>query len=82
MNPPIIIALTEDRRRSCACGAAAGPSRGLCRKCQGRMAWRRRNARPRRRYARRRSGRQARDRARNLSFLTSRFRLAGAEAGL
>lgn len=82
MHPFIAIALAEDRRRFCPCGASAESARGLCRKCRARTAWRRHNTRPRRRFARRRFGRRARDRARILSDATTMFDPAGTEARL
>ena len=49
----LITVLAEDRRRHCPCGAVAERSYGLCRKCHGRMVWRRKTARTSRRAARR-----------------------------
>lgn len=40
-NLALIVALTEQRRRQCPCGAVAERPFGLCRKCQARNAWRR-----------------------------------------
>ena len=40
MHNSLLAALTEDRRQ-CPCGAVAERSNGLCRKCQARLAWRR-----------------------------------------
>ena len=76
----IIMAMAGDRRRFCPCGAVTEHPSGLCRKCHARMTWRRHNTRPRRRTTRRRSGRQARDRARVLA--ASMFHPTGKEADL
>jgi hypothetical protein len=81
MHPFIAIAHAEDQCRFCPCGASPESARGLCRKCCARMTWRRHNARPRRRFARRRFGRRARDRARILSD-TTMFDPTGTEARL
>lgn len=67
MRPQIIAALAEQRRHQCACGAATEHSYSLCRKCHSRMAWRRKTTRPSRRATRRRTGHQARERARLLA---------------
>ena len=82
MRYSITIALAEDRRRFCACGAATEPPYGMCRKCHARTTWRRHNTRPRRHTVRRRSGRLARDRARALALTASMFRKVGKEADL
>ena len=76
-HPLIIIAMAEDQRRFCPCGATTEDPYWLCRKCHARTEWRRRNAQPGRRNARRRSGRQARDQARVLAFAESMFRATG-----
>ncbi len=82
MNHSIAIAVAEDRRQFCPCGATTEHPPGLCRKCRARMTWRRRNAQPRRRTARRRLGRRARDRARALASSASTFRATEEEADL
>jgi hypothetical protein len=51
MHPQIIALLAEDKRRQFPCGAVAEHAHGLCRKCQARIAWRRRAGRSRRRAA-------------------------------
>ncbi len=56
-NLAFIVALTEARRRQCPCGAVAERPKGLCRKCQARIAWRRKTAQPPRRINRRSTGR-------------------------
>lgn len=53
-NLALIVALAEQRRRQCPCGAVADRPYGLCRKCQDRNAWRRKTASTRRKAARRR----------------------------
>jgi hypothetical protein len=78
----IIMAMASDRHRFCLCGALTEHPSGLCRKCHARMTWRRHNTRPRRRTIRRRSGRQARDRARVLAFAASMFNPTRKEADL
>jgi len=40
-NLTLIVALAEQRRRQCPCGAVADRHSGLCRKCQDRNTWRR-----------------------------------------
>ena len=41
--------LAADRRRQCPCGAVAERPHSLCRKCQARIAWRRKALRKSRR---------------------------------
>ena len=82
MRYSITIALAEDRRRFCPCGAVTEQPYGMCRKCHARMTWRRHKTGPRRRTGRRRSGRLARDRARAFAFTVSMFRQTGEEADL
>jgi hypothetical protein len=55
----LIIALADDRRRQCPCGAVAQRPERLCRKCHARMLWRRRTTRTNRRAARRLAALQA-----------------------
>jgi hypothetical protein len=81
-HPLITMAMADDRRRFCPCGAVTEHPSGLCRKCHARMTWRRHNTRPCRHTVRRRSGRQARDRARVLAFAASMFRPTEKEADL
>jgi hypothetical protein len=45
MNPQLIAALLDDRRRSCPCGARTDQHFSLCRKCQARATWRRHHQR-------------------------------------
>jgi hypothetical protein len=52
-HPRLIAVLAQDRRRQCPCGAVADRPYSLCRKCQARVAWRRKAMRTRRRAARR-----------------------------
>lgn len=82
MRYSITIALAEDRRRFCPCGAATEHPYSMCRKCHSRMTWRRHKTQSRRRAVRRRSGRLARDRARALTLAASTFRNAGKEVDL
>jgi hypothetical protein len=63
-HPDLLAALAQDRIRQCPCGAIADRPYGLCRKCQARFAWRRKNASRRRQAARRLNGR-----TRNLARL-------------
>lgn len=58
------VALAEQRRRQCPCGAVAERHVGLCRKCQSRNAWRRKTTVSRRKTHRRRLNRYARNIAR------------------
>ena len=58
-HPDLIAALADERRRQCPCGAVAERPDRLCRKCQARMAWRRKTTRTSRRAARRLAARQA-----------------------
>jgi hypothetical protein len=58
-HPHLIAALADDQRRQCLCGAVADRPYSLCRKCQARMAWRRKAMRTRRRAARRAAARHA-----------------------
>ena len=55
-NLALIVVLAEQRRRQCPCGAVAERPYGLCRKCQDRLAWRRRSNAKRRRSTHRREG--------------------------
>jgi hypothetical protein len=74
MHPTTLVPLlTEERhRQTCPCGAVSEHPYGLCRKCHGRMTWRRRTTDNARRAARRqRRGRSARERARVLAFAAS-----------
>lgn len=82
MRYSITIALAEDRRRFCPCGAVTEHPYGMCRKCHARMTWRRHKTQSRRHTVGRRSSRLARDRARALAFAASRFRPTGTEADL
>jgi hypothetical protein len=61
-----IIALIEQRRHQCPCGAVADQPFGLCRKCQARDAWRRKTTFSRRKATRGRLGRRTRSAARFL----------------
>jgi hypothetical protein len=67
MHLEIKTVLAVDRRRRCPCGAVAERPGKFCRKCQARMAWRRRYDATNRRTARRIVRRQARDSARLLA---------------
>ena len=67
MHPDFTAALARERHRQCPCGAVAERPWTLCRKCQARSAWRRRNTPTSRRAARRIARRQPRDRARLLA---------------
>jgi hypothetical protein len=51
-HPHLIAVLAQDQRRQCPCGAVADRPYSLCRKCQARVAWRRKAMRTRRRAAR------------------------------
>jgi hypothetical protein len=53
-------ALAADRRRQCPCGAVAERQNSLCRKCQARVAWRRKALRKSRHGSRRLATRHAR----------------------
>lgn len=67
MHPEIIAMIATERHRRCPCGAVAERPGTLCRKCQARMAWRRRYDATSRRAARRIVRRQARNSARLLA---------------
>jgi hypothetical protein len=77
MHPEMIAALANERPRQYPCGAAAERPWTLCRKCQARMAWRRKNDGTSRRAARRPVRRQARDGARLLAGTLALLRVAG-----
>jgi hypothetical protein len=66
-NLALIVAIAEQRRRQCPCGAVAEPLSGYCRKCQDRNAWRRRTTSTRRRAARRHRRRRLVHRVRNVA---------------
>jgi hypothetical protein len=53
-HPDLLAALAQDRIRQCPCGAITDRPFGLCRKCQARIAWRRKTASRRRQAARQR----------------------------
>jgi hypothetical protein len=57
-NLALAVILAEQGRRQCPCGAVADRPRGLCRKCQGRNAWRRKTTPIRRKTDRQRMGRR------------------------
>jgi len=68
--------LTQQQDTACPCGATAEHPGGSCRKCLARLAWRERHANPRqgRQHRRRRSGRLARERARNLAVAAAAYK--------
>ena len=80
-HPEFIAALAEVRRHQCPCGAASGQHDRLCRKCQARMAWRRRTTRTNRRASRRLAARQAHEGTRILASAIALLRTVskGAE---
>jgi hypothetical protein len=80
VHPDLIAALAEDRRKSCPCGAVNGQAGGLWRECLTRTVWRRRINRPARHEPRRRSDRQARDRAWIFAVAASMLRTIGKGA--
>ena len=49
MNPILVTALAEDRRRRCPCGAVAQQRDGLCRECRAVAVWHQETSRTRRR---------------------------------
>lgn len=79
MHPEIRAALARDQHRRCPCGAVAERPWALCRKCQARMAWRRRNDATSRRTARRITRRQARHGARLLTSTLALLRIVAKE---
>jgi hypothetical protein len=66
-NLALIVAIAEQRRHQCSCGAVAEPLSGFCRKCQDRNAWRRKTTSTRRKAARRRRRRRLVHRVRNVA---------------
>jgi hypothetical protein len=64
--------LAAERRRQCPCGALAERQNSLCRKCQARIAWRRKAMRKNRRGSRRLAARHARTFVRLLADTMSR----------
>jgi hypothetical protein len=64
-NLALTVILADQRRRQCPCGAVADRPFGLCRKCQDRNAWRRKNT-TRRKATRRRIASRTRHIARFL----------------
>lgn len=60
MHPNLIAALAEDRRKTCPCGAFTDQRHGPCRRCLGRMDWRRCTSRSSRSAVHRGAGRRAR----------------------
>lgn len=67
MHLEVKAALAADLHRRCPCGAVTERPGTLCRKCQARMAWRRKYDATSRRAARRIARRQARDGARRIA---------------
>jgi hypothetical protein len=82
MHPDILLTIAQQQARSCPCGATPEHPHGLCRKCYAGMVWRRRKTGSARRTARRRRGRQSRERARVLALAQSMFRANGKGADL
>jgi hypothetical protein len=80
VNPNLIAALAEDRRKFCPCGAVSGQPCGLCCMCLARRIWRRHTSRPQRRAFRGRAGRQAPIRARIFAVVMSILRTFGKGA--
>lgn len=74
MHPNTILKLAQERTHQCPCGAVPEYPYGMCRKCHAGMVWRRRQAGPARRAARRRRGRQSREQSRILALTESTFR--------
>jgi hypothetical protein len=72
LQSDFVIALAAEKRRNCPCGAVAESTHGLCRKCQARMAWRRKAMRKNRRGARRLAARHARTFVRLLADTMNR----------
>ena len=73
MHPSITLTIAQERTRSCPCGATPEYPYGMCRKCYAGMVWRRRKTGPARRTARRRRGRESRERNRILALADSMF---------
>jgi hypothetical protein len=75
--------LAQQQRNACPCGAVAEHAGGLCRKCLARLAWRERHTNPKRgNHRRRRTGRLAHERARNLALAAATFKHSGKRAEL
>lgn len=72
-NLALIVALTEQRRRQCPCGAVAEQRFGLCRKCQARNAWRRKTTPSHRKATRGRPARRTRKVARFFGGMFTLF---------
>jgi hypothetical protein len=53
LYPDLAAVIHAEKKRQCPCGAIAEHRYGLCRKCQARAAWRRRNTATSRRRSRR-----------------------------
>ena len=75
-NLALIVALTEQRRRQCPCGAVAERPFGLCRKCQARNAWRRKTTSNRRKPHRRHLAHRNRKVASFFADLFTHFMIA------
>jgi hypothetical protein len=77
-HPRLIAALADDdRHRQCPCGAVAEPSERLCRKCDARMAWRRKTTRTSRRAARRLAAHQIHEGTRILASAMALLQVIG-----
>jgi hypothetical protein len=67
LSSALAIATANGKHRQCKCGAIADPLTGVCRKCHGRNAWRRKTTTPRRKSNRHRLARRVHDVARVLA---------------
>jgi hypothetical protein len=72
LHPDFVIVLNAQKHRTCPCGAMAESTHGLCRKCQARIAWRRKAMQKNRRGARRLAARHARTFVRLLADTMNR----------
>src|SRR5262249_21182671 len=72
LHPYLTLAPDAQRHRTCPCGAVAEGTHGLCRKCQARIAWRRKAMRKNGRGARRLAARHARTFVRLLADTMNR----------
>ena len=75
-NLALAVILADQGRRQCLCGAVADRPRGLCRKCQGRNAWRRKTTSNHRKPHRRRLAHRNRKVASFFADLFTNFVIA------
>ncbi len=80
MCPNLIIALVEDRRRSCQCGAVTSQPQQPCRKCLAHTIWRRHASQCSRSTAKHQANRRSRAWSRIIATATAMLRIGAKGA--